>query len=502
MADNDILRWKQVQTFWGKIKTWVNSQGFMKSLPSNVMLYRTDKKDFSRIAVNNFTAYDETQNCPANRASAVQDANWYYITGAAVKNYVNAYLYTKAQIDAKGYLTSISDNSITTEKLADGAVTADKIAKRTITADRLKKYTITNDELADDCISEECLQTASVTWAKMDVDSIGTGELRTDAVTSAKIADQSVTSAKLALGAVKSYPIWNDQTLKPNCIYTYVQKGVLTMPSTGESGDSIFVMNGSGLSPQLKIADNTVLTFPAGSSLVFNYTTKWQYNAVLPSTAPTTPKMAKTDANGYSWLTQSSFNYFEGVTTDTLKLVLPTGFEGQYVDVLLNNATPINVSIGLNTAATKQTVITASKTTGLSLRLIYVGGTWKICYNNTNTVDASKPTEAKDEAKRYEWLNFTKYQGETLTAEAGKEYFISNSFGSVSMVQLPKTGKEGDMVVIHNFSASTFTLVGKTSTSTKECPQSRNIYCLWTRGFNGWTVYYSDQEELKSRTAI
>lgn len=113
-------------------------------------------------------------------------------------------------IPAQKAILTVSDFSITTNKLAAFAVTNEKLADSSVDARviaddsvntaNLIALSVTTEKLAEGSVTLGKLANASVSTAKIADGAVTTGKLATSAVTAAKLASGSVTSSKIAAG--------------------------------------------------------------------------------------------------------------------------------------------------------------------------------------------------------------------------------------------------------------------------------------------------------------
>jgi len=150
----------------------------------------------------------------------------------------------------------IQDNTITyddlTNDVVDSITGAVSISNNSISTDKIINGTIQTVDLADDCVTSAKIASDAISATKIAAGSVGASEIATDAVTSSEIAADAVTTSEIANDAV-----------------TYAKMAMKI--KYGQAGD---VVNGSTISHNIGSTPAAVVVTPEFDSSVAsaNYT--------------------------------------------------------------------------------------------------------------------------------------------------------------------------------------------------------------------------------------
>lgn len=97
---------------------------------------------------------------------------------------------------------SVSDGSVTEQKLGTGAVTEQKISAGAVTQDKLADGAVTEQKISAGAVTEQKLGTGAVTQDRLADGAVTAAKLGTGAVTETKLGAGAVTTSKLGAGAV------------------------------------------------------------------------------------------------------------------------------------------------------------------------------------------------------------------------------------------------------------------------------------------------------------
>jgi len=107
-------------------------------------------------------------------------------------------------------IASISDGSVSTNKLADGAVTTAKIEDGAITGAKFASGGVDTDIIVDEAITSAKIEDDAVTVQKIAPSAVGSSQIASNAITKVKMANSSVDTAELVTDAVTGAKIAND----------------------------------------------------------------------------------------------------------------------------------------------------------------------------------------------------------------------------------------------------------------------------------------------------
>lgn len=128
-------------------------------------------------------------------------------TSAVTNDKIAPFAITEEKLaDASVSSAKILSSAVSTGKLENGAVTNAKIAQEAITADKIASESVTNSKLAPGSVSTDKIANSSITQTKIATDSITTSAIVDGAVTQAKAGNMLLPSGAVMAFAMNSAP--------------------------------------------------------------------------------------------------------------------------------------------------------------------------------------------------------------------------------------------------------------------------------------------------------